>query len=190
LQIGVFFINFAAELFNMLKNPHHTFYFTMLLIATFLGSCQKQPQKVRHLHEKTVDSTMLAQMQINIHLADAADKVCREFVQNDSVTYAMDDFGFWYAKTISTTSDSIQQGQEIPLHIQIIEIGGTLISDIKHHYVIGSGELPTAITRSLRMMCIGEQMQIVAPWYTAYRVEGTSLIKPYSNLFIIITIEQ
>ena len=162
----------------------------MLLIASLLVSCQKQPQKVRHLHDKAVDSTMLAQMQINIHLADAADKVCREFVQNNSVPYAMDDFGFWYAKTISTTSDSIQQGQEIPLHIQISEIGGTLISDIKHHYVMGSGELPTAITRSLRMMCIGEQMQIVAPWYTAYGVEGTSLIKPYSNLFITITIEQ
>lgn len=174
----------------MFRNIHHTLYFIILLTTIFLGGCQKQPQKVRHLHEKTVDSTLLAQMQINSHLADAADKICREFVQNDSVTYAMDDFGFWYAKTISCISDSIQQGQEIPLHIQISEIGGTLISDIKHHYVMGSGELPTAITRSLRMMCIGEQMQIVAPWYTAYGVEGTSLIKPYSNLFIIITIEQ
>ena len=178
MQIGGFFINFAAELFNMLKDFHHTLYLTMLLIASLLVSCQKQPQKVRHLHDKAVDSTMLAQMQINIHLADAADKVCREFVQNNSMTYAMDDFGFWYAKTISTTSDSIQQGQEIPLHIQISEIGGTLISDIKHHYVMGSGELPTAITRSLRMMCIGEQMQIVAGRRVSSSGQSSATILP------------
>lgn len=175
----------------MLRNIHKALYCTMLLTATLLVACQKQPQKVRHLNEKKTDSTMLAQMQLNIHLADAADKVCREFVQNDSTIYAMDDFGFWYAKTISSTSsDSIQQGQEIPLHIQISEIRGTLISDIKYQYIMGSCELPTAITRSLKMMCIGDQMHIVAPWYTAYGVEGTKIIKPYSNLFIIITIEQ
>jgi FKBP-type peptidyl-prolyl cis-trans isomerase len=39
-------------------------------------------------------------------------------------------------------------------------------------------------------MGIGDQMRIIAPWYTAYGVEGTNIIKPYSNLLIIITIEE
>ena len=54
-------------------------------------------------------------------------------------------------------------------------------------FTIGSGDLPTAINRSLTQMCMGEQMTIIAPWYTAYGIEGTSLIKPYTNLRIILT---
>ena len=175
----------------MRKYIHTKLYFGLLLTTVLLVGCQKQPQKVRILNENPVlDSTMMAQLQVNIHLADVADRECKAFVEADSITYAMDDFGFWYAKTITGNTDTVQPGQELSLHIQISEIGGSLISDIKHHHVMGSGELPTAINRSLKMMCIGDQMQIVAPWYTAYGVEGTSLVKPYSNLFFIITIEK
>ena len=174
----------------MRKYLHTKPYFVLLTIILLVG-CQKQPQKVRILNENPVlDSAMMSQLQMNIHLADAADRDCKEFVETDSITYAMDDLGFWYAKTITGNTDTVQLGQELLLHLQISEIGGNLISDSKHHHIMGSGELPMAINRSLKMMCIGDQMQIVAPWYTAYGVEGTSLIKPYSNLFIIITLEK
>lgn len=170
---------------------HTVIYFAILLITTLFVGCHKQPQKVRHLSDgKEVDSAIMAQLQFNTQMADAADKHCSDFILTDSIKYAMSDYGFWYAKTIKNISDTIQHGQEISLHIQISEVGGELISDVKHHHIVGSGELPIAITHSLKLMCVGEQMRIVAPWYTAYGVEGTSIIKPYSNLLIIITIEE
>jgi hypothetical protein len=33
-------------------------------------------------------------------------------------------------------------------------------------------------------------MVIVAPWYTAYGVEGTELVKPYANLKIVVSMER
>lgn len=170
---------------------HKALYCFLLLLGVLLSACQPQPQKAKHLgEEKALDPTMMAQLELNTHLASAADKDCLAYIQNDSIAYVMDDFGFWYAKTILTTNDSIQRGQELSVHIQISALRGSLISDVKHHHVVGSGELPIAIARSLKMMNMGEQMRIVSPWYTAYGVEGTSIIKPYSNLLIIITIEE
>ena len=67
---------------------------------------------------------------------------------------------------------------------------GKLISDATLQTKINAGDLPIAISRSLKMMRLGEQMRIIAPWYTAYGVEGTSIIKPYSNLLITLTVEQ
>jgi FKBP-type peptidyl-prolyl cis-trans isomerase len=55
---------------------------------------------------------------------------------------------------------------------------------------VGAGDLPTAINRALKLMCAGEQMRIISPWYAAYGIEGTNSIKPYSNLIILLTIEQ
>ena len=47
-----------------------------------------------------------------------------------------------------------------------------------------------AINRSLKQMSRGEQMRIVAPWHTAYGTEGTSIIKPYTNLIITLSVEN
>lgn len=153
--------------------------------------CKPHPQPVKHLSEEKIDSILLAQMQFTQHIAEAADQICQSAVAADTIhRYAMDEFGFWYTKTIITSGDSITNEQEILLHIQIEEINGPFISDTKINYVLGAGDLPIAITRSLKMMHIGEQILIIAPWYTAYGVEGTSTIKPYSNLSIIITIEK
>ena len=102
----------------------------------------------------------------------------------------MDDYGFWYTKTIKSNEEELQDGQEIALHIIINTFNGTLISDTKFTTHLGANNLPIAINRSLKMMRLGEQMRIVAPWYTAYGVEGTSIIKPYSNLLITLTVEQ
>ena len=168
-----------------------TISFIWLLLSFACVSCQQSPQRVKHLNkEQTVDSTLLQQMQFNIRMADEADRICQARTQQDSLTYVMDEFGFWYAKTINLHTDTLQKGHEIHLHLLINEINGPLILDTKMPVVVGAGDLPIAINRSLKMMSIGEQMSIITPWYTAYGIEGTSIIKPYSNLIILLTIEQ
>ena len=70
------------------------------------------------------------------------------------------------------------------------ELNGQILADIEDVFAVDSGDLPTAINRSLRQMRRGEQMRIVAPWYTAYGIEGTNIIKPYTNLVITLTISN
>ena len=86
----------------MIQNTHKILYWGLLLVGLLFIACQPQPQKARHLgEEKELDSTMMAQLELNAHLAEAADKDCSAYVQNDSIVYAMDSLGFWYAKTIA-----------------------------------------------------------------------------------------
>ena len=162
-----------------------------LLAIIGIVSCRPQPQKVRRLSDKQEpDSALITLMTFNMQMASAADKVCREWVENDSATYILDDFGFWYSKTINMYSDSLQPGEQVSLHIQLKELNGNLLGDLKEIFTIGSGDLPIAINRSLKQMSRGEQMHIVAPWNTAYGTEGTSIIKPYTNLIITLSVEN
>lgn len=163
----------------------------LVVFAWLLVACQPTPQRARHLgEEQEVDSALLARLQFNVRLSDAADKACSMMVEADTLRYELDDFGFWYAKTISHEGEDLVTGQEVMLHLQISELDGTLIADTKSSFVIGAGDLPLVVIRSLRMMVQGEQMKIIAPWYTAYGVEGTKIIKPYTNLLIILTVEE
>ena len=156
-----------------------------------LVGCTQQPQPVRRLSEKQEpDSALMAQMAFNMQMASAADKACREWVNNDSAAYVLDDFGFWYAKIIRQHADSLQTGEHILLHMQMSELDGSLVADVEELVVVGSGELPMAINRSIKQMSRGEQMRIIAPWYTAYGTEGTRIIKPYTNLVITLTINN
>lgn len=169
---------------------HKTLHLVILLVATLLVSCQPKPQRAKHLTEKQpIDSLLMLQLQFNTHMADAADRECIAFVQSDSLNYTMDAYGFWYCKTAKYQMETVETGQKITLHIQINELNGPLLSDVKYEHIVGSGELPLALSRSIKMMATREQMRIVAPWYTAYGIEGTDIIKPYTNLLINIRIE-
>ena len=156
-----------------------------------LVGCTQQPQPVRRLSDKQeVDSVLLAQMALNQRMASAADRACSDWVKGDSAAYVLDEFGFWYTKTLSLYADSLQAGEQVLLHLQMAELTGQLLADITDVFTVGSGDLPVAINRCLKQMSRGEQMRIVAPWYTAYGTEGTTLIKPYTNLVITLTINE
>jgi hypothetical protein len=153
--------------------------------------CTQQPQQVRHLHDKTTpDSAVMAQIEFNMQMANAADKACSKKVAQDSLTYVMDEFGFWYTKTKKQSSEPLKSGEEVLLDLIMWELNDTLVADVQNYFIIGGGDLPIAITRSLKQMCRGEEMRIIAPWYTLYGIEGTSLIKPYTNLVITLKVNE
>ena len=162
------------------------------LLLLLVGCNNKTPQPVRHLGNDTQpDSLLMAQLYFNQRMTDEADKQCLEYVKHDTLhTYAQDEFGFWYTLLYQTTQDSLQKGQYVDMHIQIYELNDSLITDVKENLQIGGGELPVAINRALHNLRQGEQIQIIAPWYMAYGVEGTSIIKPYSNLRIVVKVAE
>lgn len=151
--------------------------------------CTQQPQQVRRLSEKQApDSALLAQIEFNQHMSRAADNACREWVRQDSSAYALDDFGFWYTKTVNLDADSLQQGEQVLIHLTVAELNGQQLADVKDIFAVGTNDLPLSVNRCLKQMSRGEQMRIIAPWYAACGTEGTQLIKPYTNLIITLTI--
>ena len=163
-----------------------------LVMVLGLQGCKPCPKTAKYVSNSVdVDSAMVAQIQFNMHMAEIADQVCIVAVKKEPRNYAMDEVGFWYTKIMSKGDNNLlQQGQEIILHVQIYQIDGTPLLDKKFNTTVGTNELPLAISRSLNMMRIGEQMQVITPWYAAYGIEGTNIIKPYSNLQITITTEE
>ena len=175
----------------MIKRDVSAKIWVMVGFALLMVACKPAPQQVRRLGEEKVDSLMLMQMEINNQMTAAADRACIEYVRKDStIQYAQDEYGYWYAKTITTIGDSLKTGQNIMLHLQVSELNGEQLADVKQQMRVDSGDLPLAINQALKMMRVGEQMVVVAPWYTAYGVEGTNLVKPYANLKIVVRVES
>lgn len=166
----------------------------VILVVMVLGlhGCKPNPKTTKHVSNSVeVDSAMVAQIRFNMHMAEIADQACIAAVKKEPRDYVMDEVGFWYAKTISKGGNNLlQQGQEIILHIQIYQTDGAPLLDKKFNTTVGTDELPLAISRSLNRMRMGEQMQVITPWYAAYGIEGTNIIKPYNNLQITITTEE
>ena len=109
MRICVIFYNFAALFENKILHAQSMTirYINMMLtlcLVIGLSGCRKStPQQVRHLGEDApVDSALLAKMEFNQRMANAADKECLRWVQSDSVDYILDEFGFWYRKDVLT----------------------------------------------------------------------------------------
>lgn len=170
----------------------------LLWVVLILGSCNPAPQRARRLHDnETTDSTLLRQMQLNIHMADIADRECLRAIKQDSLHhYTLDDYGFWFTRTRNAHGDSIHTGDNVSLQLRIYDLRGAqpdstrLIADVHDHFTVGADNLPAAISRTLLQARQGEEYQLIAPWYTAYGVEGTTLIPPYTNLRIFLNIQQ
>lgn len=186
--------NFAADISmntNLLNRTMVRLGALLLLLSGLIG-CNNSPHPVKFLgKDKEPDSLILAQMKFNQRMVNAAAVQCLAYVQEDSgKQYAQDEAGFWYTKVVKTDLDSLRKGEQVDMHIQIYELNDSLVADVKENFQIGQAGLPMAILRSLRMMRHGEQMQIITPWHAAYGVEGTALIKPYSNLKIVVSVSE
>ena len=186
--------NFAADISmntNLLNRTIVRLGALLLLLSGLIG-CNNSPHPVKFLgKDKEPDSLILAQMKFNQRMVNAAAVQCLAYVQEDSgKQYAQDEAGFWYTKVVKTDLDSLCKGEQVDMHIQIYELNDSLVADVKENFQIGQAGLPMAIVRSLKMMRHGEQMQIVTPWHAAYGVEGTALIKPYSNLKIVVSVSE
>ena len=189
MRICIFCCTFAADISMGMKllNINMVLVSGCLLLMMLVTGCNKSPQPVRRLGDEKPDSLLMAQLYFNQRMISEADKQCLEYIKWDTLhSYVQDDFGFWYTILQRTAQEPLQKGQYADMHIQLYELNDSLVADIQESLQMGSGELPVAINRTLNNIRQGEQVQIITPWYAAYGVEGTSIIKPYSNLRIVV----
>ena len=189
MRICIFCCTFAADISMGMKllNINMVLVSGCLLLMLLVTGCNKSPQPVRRLGDEKPDSLLMAQLYFNQRMISEADKQCLEYIKWDTLhSYVQDDFGFWYTILQRTAQEPLQKGQYADMHIQLYELNDSLVADIQESLQVGSGKLPVAINRTLNNIRQGEQVQIITPWYAAYGVEGTSIIKPYSNLRIVV----
>lgn len=163
-----------------------------ILVAILLASCQRTaPQRptVRGQEQTTqVDSATLQMLRFNLQMAHAADRELIAWVQKDSTyNWAQREDGVWIRKDSTyewAEENQFENGQTIPLHMQIRKLDGTMIIDTKENHTIGSNRLPMGIENMLREMMPGSSCTIVVPWYVGYGVQGNEIIGEYENILV------
>ena len=159
------------------------------IVALLMVSCGgKGPQipSQRKGEAPKADSTQLALLELNQHLAETADAELLRFVQAQEEPYAQYELGTW-VKIIDigqTEKDRIQRGEECTVHMRVRSLAGKLYSDTEQTFKAGKYELPTAIDANITEWHHGARMTLIAPWYAAYGIKGTAQVPPYENVII------
>ena len=158
-------------------------------LALLLFSCGGvAPQRPSQRKGQTpeADSTQLAVMEMNLQLAQAADRAVLEIAQAQEEPYALYEGSAWmhiYSKG-DETQPMPHNGSVCDLHMRIYTLDGRQLEDSEGTYTVGKYELPTCIEQNIHELRPGAQVRVFAPFYTAFGAQGTAHIPPYENVRI------
>lgn len=165
----------------------------ILLLSVLLTACsQTSPQRPsrRIGQAPQADSTQLALLELNQQLALVADQQLTQLAQAQEETYALYDANTWmhvYTRGDESTP-SPQANEEWTVHMLVYDLSENLLVDSEASYCIGKQELPRAVEMNMSELHHGAKARLLAPWYAAFGLRGTSQIPPYENVIIEIEI--
>jgi len=136
--------------------------------------------------ETRVENQELALMEMNERLAHAADEELLHWVRAQKEPYALYECGTWgyILDTGDTHRPAFQPEEECTLHMRVYSLSGHLYRDIEQTAHVGKYELPTAIDENITEWHHGAHVMLLAPWYSAYGIQGKGGIPPYENVVI------
>ena len=163
--------------------------FVALLLIGCTGTAPQRPSQ-RKGQAPQADSTQLAAMELNMQLAKAADKAVMEAALAQEESYALYESQAWIHifDNGDDQRDKPQLGQACDIHMRVYTFDGTLLVDTEGHYILGKGELPSAVERNACELNHGTKARMYVPWYTAFGLQGTEFVPPYENVIIDIEI--
>lgn len=162
----------------------------MWVALALLTSCQRtapQSPSYRSSRPTDTDTALLALMQANQHLADAADRDVSGYIRRCGIDdYARLENGLWVRKPLPHDTVLHPRGQQVQLRIEVRRLDSTLLLDSHTEYTLGQGGLPVAMEELVAAVPSGDSVQAAAPWYAAYGAQGTQGIPPYENIALTI----
>lgn len=167
----------------------------LIAVLFMLSGCggHKGPQRPsRRMGEAPqADSAQIALMELNMQMAQNADRELQAIAQSNEGKYTLYEQGAWVhiIQHGDVYSEPIHDGEECVLHMRVSSLNGTLYYDLHNSYRIGQNELPAAVRQNIREWHHGSRMQILVPWYSAYGLSGTEVVPPYENVIIELEIE-
>lgn len=162
--------------------------YIILLVLLMTGCHRTAPQRPTRLGEQRADSTVIRLIALNEQLSEQADRAILDWINRQQQEWTQLDCGAWIRKPINSTQPP-QEGQEQTIHLQVYSMSGALIYDCQRTVLVGREEgIPTAVSEVLREGLIGQEAQLVCPWYAGYGPHGNDQISPYENILINVQI--
>lgn len=133
------------------------------------------------------DTTSQIASYINSRMVEEANKECALYVGRQSETYTLSDFCFWYCRNTRSGLPNLQKDDHVELFWETYRLDGSLIESAQRQTQVGQRDTFFAIDLLLEELSPGDEVTIVAPYYTAYGRDGNELVPPYTNCIIHIT---
>ncbi len=166
-----------------------------VLVCSLLVACGKTaPQRPsqRSGEKPAEDSTVIALMELNRRLAEAADREVLTFVEQQDGTYAILEYAnAWYCILDRGDTDGAapKNDEDWSLHIRTHDLDGRLLLDEHRTYRFSRSELPIAVDVMQPELRHGERLRMVAPWYSAYGMHGNDAVPPYTSVVLDVAID-
>jgi len=156
------------------------------------GCAQPNPQRPSHRKGTAPqkDSTLVALMEMNQRMTQAADEQLLHAVQGEEGAFALYEHGTWAAiRQAGDRTRPVRPGETCTVSMQVYALNGQLYRDIRQTAQAGRYELISAIDENITEWHHGARLTLYAPWYAAYGITGTEHIPPYENIRIELAIE-
>lgn len=87
-------------------------------------------------------------------------------------------------------ADTPQMNEKWRVHFRTYTLDGDMLQDVEGDYTIKHYEMPLVLEEAVEDMYEGETAVVYAPWYTAFGVHGTDIVKPYTNVRFEVTLKS
>lgn len=160
-----------------------------LLLAGCTHTAPQRPSQ-RKGASPQADTTALAMMELNQHLAQAADEQILRLAQAQPEPYALYERGVWaFVAEKGDTNRPVRNGEECTVRMRVYSLAGERYTDSEITACVGKYELPAALDENMPEWHHGAHVRMYAPWYAAYGIKGEGTIPPYENVIIELEIK-
>ena len=157
----------------------------MLLTACGHQAPQRPSQHKSGEHTVTqADSTTIRLMEMNVQLMEAAEEQLLHYAQAQDEPYALYERGTWVHVIEQGGTQAVQPNEECTVRMQVYSLSGTFYMDHEQTARIGKGQLPAAVEENITEWHHGARLRLIAPWFAAYGIQGTTTVPPYENVII------
>lgn len=161
-----------------------------LIVSACTGTAPQSPSQRTSDNHDDEDSAVVAFMQLNMQMAQAADRDVAEYVRHNWNEYVAEDMGYWRKKGIRHISErQPQEGEHWSVRTITSRFDGVHIEDRQEIYTIGQSDAPMAVKDAIMQMYKSDTVFLAVPWYVGYGAHGKGKIGAYENVLITVILE-
>lgn len=155
-----------------------------VLLTACTGQAPQRPSQ-RKGAAPQADSALIALMELNRRMTEAADEQLLQIVNSLPEHYALYERGTWvHMIDPGEAAQPIAEGEECTVYMQVYALDGTLLYDAQETGPAGKYTFIPAIDENIAEWHRGALLRLYAPWYAAYGITGKGRISPYENIRI------
>jgi len=153
-----------------------------VMLAACTGQAPQRPSQ-RKGSAPQADTAMIALMELNKRMSEAADAQLLHIVQALDTDYALYERGTW-VHILEQGNEPVAEGEACTVHMQVYALNDTLLYDAQQTGHAGKYEFIPAIDENIAEWHHGARLSLYVPWYAGYGITGKDRIPPYENIRI------